>query len=130
MTRDELRSRWNDRRAEWCRLRALVDGASVCEQVLAELESVWDSEDESELTLEQASSLSGYSADHLRRLMRENKLPGLRRGRRLYFRTGDLPRKSNRIDSFTKESYDPIADARQVVARRNPGAIHGTQAAA
>jgi excisionase family DNA binding protein len=130
MTRDELRLRWSARRAEWHQVRAFVDGASVCEQVLADLEYLWHGEDEAELTLEEASNLSGYSEDHLRRLVRENRLPSLRRGRRLFFRAGDLPRKSNRIDRHGTEAYDPIADARQVAARRNPGAMHGTQAAA
>jgi hypothetical protein len=97
----------------------------VCADVLADLELLWAMEDEAELDLQEAALESGYCTDHLRRLAREGRLPCIRRGRRLYFRAADLPRKSVRIDELAIGPYDPLADARQVAATRQNGGKDG-----
>ena len=130
MTREELLIRWRFRQQEWRRVGAQVSGASICQDVVEDLELLWTSEDAAELDLEEAASVSGYSTDHLRRLARTGKLPCLRRGHRMYFRTGDLPKKSVQVAELTIGAYNPVADARQVAAQRTLGGIHGTQATA
>lgn len=126
MTREEVLIRWRFRQQEWSRLGAQVDGGAICQEVVSDLELLWATEDAAELDLEEAAALSGYSSDHLRRLVRTRKLACVRRGHRMYFRTGDLPRKSVQVAELSIGAYNPVADARQVAAQRNMGAIHGT----
>jgi hypothetical protein len=45
------------------------------------------------------------------------RLPARRDGRRLFFRAGDLPRKTSVVDVRPLRAYDPIADARRVATR-------------
>jgi len=110
MTREDFVIRWRTRLSEWARIGALVDGAKVCEDVLHDLEAVTRSEDAAEVSLPEAAAESGYSSDHLRRLHRLGKLPAYRKGRKLFFRSGDLPRKPT---APTSSPYDPVADARR-----------------
>ena len=117
MTREEFRARWNARLNECVRLGIHVDGERFCREVLADFEAVINAEDDRLLSLTDAAEASGYCADHLRRLHRQGVLPGERRGRRIFFRSVDLPRKpkSDRMQSFGR--YDPVADARQLMAK-------------
>ena len=117
MTREEFRARWNARLDEAVRLGIHVDGERFCREVLADFEAVISAEDDRLLSLADAAAASGYCADHLRRLHRQGVLPGERRGRRIFFRSADLPRKpkSERMQSFGR--YDPTADARQLLAK-------------
>src|SRR5437016_8089965 len=117
MMRDEFILKWRMRRDELARLGAQVDGAKLCDEVLAEFEAVISSEDEALLALREAATRSGYSADHLRRLVRLGRLPARRDGRRLFFRAGDLPRKPAVVDAQAIRAYDPRADARRVATR-------------
>src|SRR5690349_4653683 len=119
MNRALVIAHWQARSAEWGRLGIAVDGRKICQEILAQLGQLWAAEDAAEVHLEEAASISGYSEDHLRRLVREGKLNAQRRGARLFFRAADLPRKPCRIANGTASSYDPDADARQVAARRN-----------
>ena len=112
MTREDFVVRWRTRLNEWARVGALVDGARVCEDVLQDFEAVTRAEDDAELSLSEAAAESGYSSDHLRRLHRLGKLPAYRKGRNLFFRSGDLPRKPT---APTSSPYDPGADARRVI---------------
>jgi hypothetical protein len=77
------------------------------------------------LSLHEAAAESGYSCDHLRRLVRLGRLPAHRRGRFLLFRTGDLPRKPAMVDGESPRAYDARADARRVATRRHEGGTHG-----
>jgi hypothetical protein len=131
MTREALKARWTTRRNELRETDAWVNGAMICAQLLADLERLWTEEDSSELTLREAARASGYSSDHLRRLVRLGRLPAQHRGRRLFFLVGDLPRKPAPVDVRPKQPYDPDAHARQVAIRRSRGgSIHDAQEAA
>src|SRR2546425_9202749 len=116
MTREDFVIRWRTRLSEWARIGALVDGGKVCEDVLQDFEAVTRAEDDAELSLSEAAAQSGYSGDHLRRLNRLGKLPAYRKGRSLFFRSGDLPRKPT---APRPSPYDPVADARQVFSERH-----------
>ena len=125
MTREEFTTRWRARRDELARLGAHVDGAKLCDEVLADFEAVITAEDEALLGLQDAAARSGYSSDHLRRLHRLGKLPARRDGRRLFFRAGDLPKKPPVVDARPVRAYDPIADARRVATRTSSGGSNG-----
>ena len=125
MTRHDFVTRWRARRDELARLGAHVEGAKLCDEVLADFEAVATAEDEALLGLQDAAARSGYSTDHLRRLHRRGKLPARRDGRRLFFRAGDLPRKPNVVDVRPLRAYDPIADARRVATRTSSGGSNG-----
>src|SRR6266571_5978650 len=116
MTREDFLTRWRTRQSEWARIGTLVDVARVCEDVLQDFEAVTRAEDDAELSLSEAAAESGYSGDHLRRLHRLGKLPAYRKGRNLFFRSGDLPRKP-KAPRFWR--YNPVADARRVISERH-----------
>ncbi len=125
MKREDFVGRWRARRDELARLGAQVDGAKLCDEVLADVDALFTSEDEALLGLHDAATRSGYSSDHLRRLHRLGKLPARRDGRRLFFRAGDLPKKPNVVDARPVRAYDPIADARRVATRTSSGGSNG-----
>lgn len=126
MTREDLRSKWGNLRATLAEFGP-PSSSALCSRFLADLEELWASQDDAELTLDEAAEVSGYSTDHLRRLVRTGRLSAHRVGRRLFFKAGDLPRKPLPVDRVPERKYDPIADARQVTDRRNRGGSHGTQ---
>ncbi len=125
VTREDFVARWRARRDELARLGAQVEGAKLCDEVLADFEAVMTFEDEALLSLLEAAAYSGYSADHLRRMHRLGKLPARRDGRRLFFRRGDLRRKPNIVDFQPIRAYDPVADARRVATRTSHGGSNG-----
>jgi hypothetical protein len=121
-----LLDRWQEE-ARLFRRRGAAALAECVESMVTELERALQAETDDELNLNEAATRSGYSADHLRRLVRERRIQAFRRGRRLFFRRGDLPRKPVEFDGPFKERYDLCADARQVIARRSRGGSHETQ---
>jgi len=125
VTREDFVTRWRARRDELSRLGAQVDGAKLCDEVLADVDALLTSEDEALLGLHEAAARSGYSSDHLRRLHRLGKLSARRDGRRLFFRAGDLPKKPTVVDARPILAYDPIADARRVATRTSSGGSNG-----
>src|SRR2546425_13162921 len=113
MNREDFVTRWRARRDELARLGAHVEGARLCDEVLADFEAVTTAEDEALLGLEDAAARSGYSSDHLRRLHRLGKLPARRDGRRLFFRAGDLPKKPTARDARPVRADHPPAGAQR-----------------
>jgi hypothetical protein len=97
VTVEALRERWLTRRDELRRLGALVDGARLCDELLADLETAASEAAAELLSLRQASAESGYSADHLGRLLRAGKLRNAGRPNAPRIRRGDLPRKSHAL---------------------------------
>lgn len=106
------------------RFGALVDPARLCGEFLRDLHDLQVGAGEELLPLREAALQSGYSPEHLRRLVRDGRLPRHGKGRRLLFRSADLPRKAAAVDRSSAGAYDPIADARAILgdrARRNRG---------
>ena len=56
-------------------MSAYVSAAAICSEILQDLDSFRTAEDSAELDLEEAATVSGYSADHLRRMVREGRIP-------------------------------------------------------
>ena len=60
-------------------------------------------QEETHLTLQEAADLSGYSADHLGRLVREGKIPNAGRPKAPRIARRDLPRKTGDILPVAEE---------------------------
>jgi hypothetical protein len=138
MTRTDLITRWRLRRDEWRLLGILVDGAALIDQMLADIADVFDDETELLLTLDDAAARSGYSSDHLARLIRQHRIPNSGRRGSPRIRLGDLPTRAGMNPSIaikgldrgpthdaalTPACYDPKTDARSLASRRS-GAAH------
>jgi len=117
MTRGELQAKWDLQRDTFDRTGAMVNGSKVVAQFLADLASVEDAEANRVLTLREAAVLSGYSVDHLGRLVRDGRLSNAGRLHSPRIRAGDLPRRPTRFDGSTKRSYDVSTDARTLRSR-------------
>jgi hypothetical protein len=90
---------------------ALVDGAKLIDLVLADLDAVDEADAMRVVTLRDASRRSGYSAEHLARLVRQGIIPNAGRKGVPRIRVSDLPMRRE----FARNragSYDVNADAR------------------
>lgn len=115
----DLFDRWTKRRDELRQLGAIVDGAAICEEVLADLGALQQTERDTVLTLTAAARISGYSADHLGRLIRDGKILNVGRRGPPRIRLTDLPRRpQSPLAGNRLKVYDPDADARSLLSRR------------
>ena len=104
----ELRDSFGDD----ARARSLEWAASLMESAVRE-------HADERLTLAQAALRSGYSAEHLARLVREGRLANAGRRGSPRIRAGDLPVRPPRgIAAARPRAYDPVADARAIAGRR------------
>ena len=112
MTREEFHAKWAARRAEWEKLGALVSGAKMCEEFIADFENVLTSHDEAVLNTNQAAAMTGYSRAQLLRQYKEGRLRGHKKGKHVFFRAGDLPRKprGGRHIALAGGTTTPVAD--------------------
>lgn len=94
VTRQEFLSRWRAECARLQRLGALVDPAKLLDEVLADAEALFRSQEHDALTLTEAALESGYSAGHLGRLVRSGIIANLGRPNAPKIRRADLPRKA------------------------------------
>lgn len=100
--------RWIARRDEWTRLGAIVSGGPLAEEVIRDLEAVTEASDE-ELNLTQAAELTGYSADHLGKLVRKGTLTNYGKKGSPRVRRSELP---HRTKSTLPRTYGIAYDAR------------------
>ena len=115
----EMITSWSIRRDEMRRLKASVDGETICDQLLRDLEEVSTASGGAIMTLSEAAKESGYTVEHLGRLIRSGKLQNAgRKGAPRVFMS-DLPRRSRKsVAGATSTSYDLATDARFLRARR------------
>ena len=109
MTRDELVSKYHRRKAEFAKVNAQVDGAVICGEILSDLELLWVAEAEEVLTLDQAAERSGYSKEHLARMVRQGKIrdsrpPGSKG--RIFVRAADLPLRPPQYHNRTTDAHE------------------------
>lgn len=114
----EVEQRWMARREEFQRLQVSVDGASLCDEVIADLERLRQERDGKALSLNDAAKLSGYSREHLARLIRSGKLANAGRKHSPRILAADLPKRPGAIAAGVRGSYDPSTDARSLRVRR------------
>jgi hypothetical protein len=139
MTLSELRAVWAKRRDEWRGLGVHVDGARIAEQILEQLDQLFNANSDT-VSLAEAASITGLSADHLGRLIRRNQLPNAGRkhapriprvaleplGRKITtMNSGERSPAGAALPPAGLVAYNPIADARSLLRRRAPGDSHG-----
>jgi len=84
---------WKSRAMKLRRWAGASDAARAWEAAAEELEAALTGEEDDLLDLPSASFVSGYSADHLGRLVRQGRIPNAGRRNAPRIRTSDLPRK-------------------------------------
>ncbi len=112
---DDLATRWLDE-AQTLRRRGAKAQAVVLESCAEDLESAMRDSDLKALTLTQAAYECGYSADHLRRLIRDGKLTNVGRRNAPRVRRGDLPRKTRQFDRI-HETVEFEVTGKEQIAR-------------
>jgi len=115
VTAPEFITRWTARRDELRRLSALVDGATLLDEVLGDLENVNVADPLMSLTA--AASLTGYTPDHLARLIRGGSLANYGKKGSPRVKLSECPKKARLATGMTR-GYDVGADARSLGARR------------
>lgn len=88
----ELAAEWRSE-ADTLRRRGAEAQATALESAADDLDSAWQSWRRERLTVEEAADASGYSEAHLRRLIRDGKLPNAGEEHRPLVRRVDLPKK-------------------------------------
>ncbi len=97
----------------------MVLGGPLCREFLADLEAVAQVATDELLTVAQAAAESGYSHEHVARMVREGTIPNAGRRRAPRIRRTDLPRKPGRaLAAPSAASYDPATDARDLLSRQ------------
>jgi hypothetical protein len=109
----DLSEKWRGH-AETLRAFGATNQAEAVEQCAADLERALAADDGELLTREQAARISGYSADHLGRLVRQGTLRNSGRARAPRFRRADLPRKPTGLPLQASIPHLLGADPRQV----------------
>lgn len=93
--------------------------ARAYELAAAEIQAALEEEQDERLTLREAAATSGYSVDHIGRLIRDGTLPNAGRSNAPRIRRGDLPIKPGvRLAGEVDSRYDPLTDARTLLSRR------------
>ncbi len=109
----EVIARWQQRRDEWSRLHVQVDGAALAGEIVADLEKIAETDSSDELTLTAAANLSGYTTDHLSRMIREGTIHNAGRKGSPRIRRSDLPiRPRDSLAKTNGQRYDAVTDAR------------------
>jgi hypothetical protein len=114
----QLALAWRERAADLLRWAAAEGAAVAFERAADELETALRRQADELLTLDQGAAASGYSVEHLGRLIRDGKLPNAGRPSAPRIRRGDLPQKRQAVASAAPAQYDPAADARSLLSRR------------
>jgi hypothetical protein len=105
-------------RAEAERLRhyGAIGNATTLEAAAEQLDSALRADANVHLTIARAAAESGYSADHLERLLRDGRLPNVGRKHAPRVRRVDLPRKPN-ATSTGLTVHRPEAISKAQIAR-------------
>jgi hypothetical protein len=118
-TREDFLKRWHARRDEFTRVDAVVDGAKLLDEILADASRVFAGESELTLTLDAAARSSGYSKEHLARLVRNGTIPNAGRRGAPRIAVHDVPARTlaRPLGLTARGQYNPSADARAIRQR-------------
>lgn len=112
--------RWEAKRGELARYHAQVDGEALVTEMLADMESL--AAGEAPVPLSVAAAETGYTTDHLSRLIKEGKLANHGRKHAPRVKLSDCPRKRSTAGGRLAErdglAYHPRTDARSLVGAR------------
>ena len=117
----DLPPRWTERAAEM-RFLGQESIAALIEALLGELETELDADSSETLTIAQAATESGYSQEHLRRLVRNEQISNAGRPNAPLIRRADVPIKPGRLASrrdaeTPSNGYNVDEDARDIAKR-------------
>lgn len=125
MRRDEAVRVWTDRAAFFRRSPAMIDAASLSEEVLRDLVALDADGSDDALSIAEAAEYSGFSAAHIRRLVATGKLRSEGDGHARRVRRGNLPRKAQTLAPAATTLHVLPAKAEQAV-RDSVGVSKGT----
>jgi hypothetical protein len=111
---------WEQEFAPSCEaLGALVNGALIVRQIVSSLRHIRETVLAETMSLTEAAERTGYSANHLGRLVRQGKLPnaGRKNAPRVRLRDLTLEVKPKLADKSVR-LYDPLSDAQSLRVRR------------
>lgn len=109
----EIIERWKARQAEWSRLHVQVDGAALACEIVNDLQQIAESDGTDELTLSAASGLSGYTVDHLSRMLRDGTIANAGKKGAPRIKRADLPARPKRgLAKVNGTTYNALTDAR------------------
>jgi hypothetical protein len=112
---DEIVERWMARRDVAKSLGGLVDGARLCDELLRDLENLRRVSEGETLSLTAAAERSGYSREHLGRLVRAGRIPNAGRPNAPKIRIVDLPRKPGYLLRGACQDDITATSTRQIV---------------
>lgn len=113
----ELVEDWKARARKLREWAAAEEAAKAWEAAAAELEAALIGQAERRLNLQEAAAASGYSSDHLGRLLREGRVPNAGRTHAPRIRAGDLPLKPGRTRG-ARNGHDAAGVPRAHIVRR------------
>lgn len=117
--RRAILSRLTEIREQTRRYGLLADPDRLLAHLGEEIEEIFAADAAELLTLDEAAGRSGYSRDHIARLVRDGAIPNAGSKGRPAVRTGDLPRRApGKVERSRRAPYDPSADARALGSRR------------
>jgi hypothetical protein len=111
----DLITRWENRRSEFDKLHAQVDGASLVGQFLCDLDDLAGGE--LPVSLSAASVQTGSSADHLGRLIESGRLTDYGRKHAPRVKVSECPQKAS-MAIKSGRAYNADTDARSLVGSR------------
>jgi hypothetical protein len=121
--RDEIRTEeealdwWEKKFAAGCEsMNMQADAASLVRSLVSSLREIRDAA-QRPLTLLEAARMSGYTSDHLARLIRAGKVTNAGRKNAPRILERDLPRRP-RVAGSGSKAYDTASDARSLRSRR------------
>jgi len=111
---------WQDVFARSCEsLHGQVDAAALAREIVSSIRAIRETSLEEPLSLAEAAKRSGYTADHIGRLVREGKVPNVGRKNAPRVRARDLPvLRKPKLAPPSSTAYDPDTDARSLRVRR------------
>lgn len=125
-TLESLPQTWRDR-AEVARSLAAEGAARALEFCASTLEEALKAQESELITLTEAAAISGFSADHLGRLVREGRIPNHGRPNAPRVRRAELPRKTHCTGSTCltdpKEPVSSFSQIARAVVHRHAGGV-------
>lgn len=110
----ELPASWRQRAEDLKRWAAADGAAAALERAAEELEEALAAQSETLLTLGEAAARTGYSRDHIGRLIRAGTVPNAGRKNAPKVRMRDLSTLKPKLASASVDAYDPASDARSL----------------